>query len=103
MRRPFTLFARSLRALPASAIVLAAAIAPAPAQAPAASPGAPPPPAPASSAQLIQRIQVTGTQRIEPATVLTYITLREGDLYDPQAADAALKALYATGLFADVK
>src|SRR5581483_9120995 len=104
MRRPFTLFARSLRALPASAIVLATAITPAPAQAPApAAPGAPPPASPAPAGQIIQRIQVTGTQRIEPATVLTYITVREGDLYDPQAADAALKALYATGLFADVK
>ena len=31
----------------------------------------------------IQHINVTGTQRIEPATVLTYIALREGDPYDP--------------------
>jgi outer membrane protein insertion porin family len=51
----------------------------------------------------IQHIVIKGTQRIEPATVLSYITLREGDPYQPLAADRALKSLFATGLFADVK
>jgi outer membrane protein insertion porin family len=53
--------------------------------------------------RLIQHIAVDGTQRIEPETVLTYISIREGDTYSPQTADTALKTLYATGLFADVK
>ncbi len=44
-----------------------------------------------------------GTQRIEPSTVISYITLREGDVYNEQTADLALKTLYQTGLFADVK
>jgi len=65
---------------------------------PAAAPEAPPaPPA------IVRRIVVLGTQRIEPATVLTYITLHEGDPYDSQASDKALKTLFATGLFSDVK
>ena len=51
----------------------------------------------------IRRIVVTGTQRIEPATVLSYISVREGDPYDEQAVDRSLKTLFATGLFADVK
>jgi outer membrane protein insertion porin family len=54
-------------------------------------------------AQIIRHIVVLGTQRIEPATVLSYITLREGDPYNEQIADLALKALYQTSLFADVK
>jgi outer membrane protein insertion porin family len=73
-------------------------------------PGAPPAsattPAPAAEAAppaVVRRILVQGTQRIEPATILTYITLHEGDNYDEQAADRALKALFATGLFSDVK
>ena len=54
-------------------------------------------------APTIQRIVVHGTQRIEPATVLSYISLREGDPYTPAASDRALKALFATGLFSDVR
>lgn len=51
----------------------------------------------------IRQIVVAGTQRIEPATVLSYISVREGDQYDEQAVDRSLKTLFATGLFADVK
>lgn len=51
----------------------------------------------------IRQIVVAGTQRIEPATVLSYISTREGDQYDEQAVDRSLKTLFATGLFADVK
>ncbi len=52
---------------------------------------------------VIKRILVEGTQRIEPATVLTYVSVKEGDAYDPAVADRSLKTLFATGLFADVK
>ena len=105
------LFARLKRATPAS-LVLASVVAGAPADAQRANPppatapaAAPAPAAPAETAPpaLVRRIVVLGTQRIEPATILTYITLHEGDNYDEQAADRALKALFATGLFSDVK
>ena len=52
---------------------------------------------------VIQNITVRGTQRIEPATVISYLTVHQGDAYDEQQVDASLKALFATGLFADVK
>ncbi len=45
---------------------------------------------------------VSGTQRVEETTVLTYIALREGDPYNPADVDQALKTLYATGLFSNV-
>jgi outer membrane protein insertion porin family len=68
------------------------------------------PPAPAATPQtpaqpqrVIQRITVSGTQRVEPGTVLTYVNIREGDAYDPANVDTALKALFGTGLFSDVK
>jgi outer membrane protein insertion porin family len=51
----------------------------------------------------IRAINVQGTQRVEPPTVLSYVTLHTGDAYDEAAADRSLKALFATGLFADVK
>jgi outer membrane protein insertion porin family len=61
------------------------------------------PAAPAAPLRTIQHISVTGTQRVEQATVLTYVALREGDPYDPAQIDQALKTLYGTGLFSDVK
>ena len=59
--------------------------------------------APQAPAPVIQRISVRGTQRIEPGTVLSYMSVRQGEAYDEQAVDRSLKTLFATGLFADVK
>jgi outer membrane protein insertion porin family len=59
--------------------------------------------APTGPQRVIEHIVVRGTQRVEPATVLTYIGLREGDPYTPGDVDQALKALTATNLFSDVK
>ncbi len=56
----------------------------------------------APSGTVIQNIEVVGTQRIEPATVLTYLDVKVGDQMTQEALDGALKNLFATGLFADV-
>jgi outer membrane protein insertion porin family len=53
--------------------------------------------------ETIQTIRVTGAERLEPQTVLSYISLRAGQPYTKAAADAALKDLYDTELFADVQ
>ncbi len=66
-------------------------------------PSAPTPQAPQPQGPPVQKITVQGTQRIEPATVLSYVTIRVGDPYDEQTVDRSLKSLFATGLFADVK
>lgn len=50
----------------------------------------------------ISSIQITGNVRAEVDTVRSYLQLREGQTYDPAAADRSLKALFGTGLFADV-
>ena len=60
-------------------------------------------PAPTQPQRIIEHITVSGTQRVEPGTVLTYVNIREGDAYDAANVDAALKALFGTGLFSDVK
>lgn len=54
------------------------------------------------AAQRIGGIEIRGVQRIEPATVRAYLELGEGDLLDPATVNAALKRLFATGLFADI-
>jgi outer membrane protein insertion porin family len=58
--------------------------------------------APAESGPVITRIQVMGTRRIEEATIRQYLPFSEGDRYTDSKGDAGLKALSATGLFADV-
>ncbi|MBB44721.1 MAG: outer membrane protein assembly factor BamA [Rhodospirillaceae bacterium] len=50
----------------------------------------------------IMSIEVLGTQRIDPETVISYSNLKVGDGSDPDKLDAALKILFKTGLFADV-
>ena len=56
----------------------------------------------AQQQDVIRNVQVEGTQRIEPATVLSYLTLKAGDPFDQAQLDISLKNLFATGLFADV-
>jgi len=56
----------------------------------------------AFSGGIIRDVRVEGTQRIEPTTVRTYLVVQPGDPFDPARIDESLKALFATGLFADV-
>ena len=55
-----------------------------------------------ASGVAIRRIVVEGNQRIEPATIASYLLVRPGDTFDPERIDLSLKTLFATGLFADV-
>ena len=43
-----------------------------------------------------------GAERIEPETVRSYLLVQPGDPFDADRIDRSLKALFATGLFADV-
>ena len=63
---------------------------------------------PATAAQLpgsgtIRSIAVTGNQRLEPETVISYMSLRVGEAYTRERLDQALRDLYATELFSDVQ
>jgi outer membrane protein insertion porin family len=51
---------------------------------------------------IVREIHVEGTQRIEAETVRSYLTFQRGESYDPARVDSSIKALFATGLFADV-
>ena len=57
----------------------------------------------ALEAGTISDIRIEGIQRIEPETVRSYLLLQQGDQWDTERVDRSLKALFATGLFADVK
>ncbi len=50
----------------------------------------------------ISEVRVQGNERVEPATVMSYMDLQAGDTAEREDLDRALKSLFATGLFADV-
>jgi len=52
---------------------------------------------------VIRDIRVEGIQRTEAGTVFSYLPLRVGDRYDPERGSTAIRALFATGLFKDVR
>ena len=48
-------------------------------------------------------IRIDGLQRINPGTVFTYLPVERGDTLDQGKAAEALRALYKTGFFQDVR
>ena len=57
----------------------------------------------AHAQEVIQNIRVEGNKRVEPETVRSYLTFSTGDAFNPAQIDESLKALFATGLFQDVR
>jgi outer membrane protein insertion porin family len=51
----------------------------------------------------IRDIRVEGVQRTEAGTVFTYLPVKVGDRLDDEKAAQAIKALYATGFYSDVR
>ncbi|MDR4653024.1 MAG: outer membrane protein assembly factor BamA [Nitrosomonas sp.] len=60
-------------------------------------------PALADESFVVVDIRVEGIQRTEAGTVFSYLPVKVGDTLDTAKATAAVKALYATGFFKDVK
>lgn len=50
----------------------------------------------------IQAIVIEGVERLEPETIRSYLTVQPGDPFTNASLDKSLKALFETGLFADV-
>jgi outer membrane protein insertion porin family len=59
--------------------------------------------APAETALTANSIVIQGNRRIEADTIRSYFKLAPGEHLDRDKIDAALKALYASGLFEDVQ
>ncbi|HLT28198.1 MAG TPA: outer membrane protein assembly factor BamA [Zeimonas sp.] len=51
----------------------------------------------------IRDIRVEGIQRTEPGTVFSYLPVRVGDTMTDEKASEAIRALFATGFFRDVR
>lgn len=59
--------------------------------------------APEPSLGTIGAIRVEGNQRIESRTIISYFGLKAGDTFNQSDINAALKNLFVTGFFSDVK
>ncbi len=51
----------------------------------------------------VRDIRIEGLQRVEPGTVFVSIPVQVGDVYNDDKAAASIRALYALGLFKDVR
>jgi outer membrane protein insertion porin family len=60
-------------------------------------------PAHAADSFVVQDIRIDGLQRVEPGTVFSYLPIKKGDTFTDDKASEAIRALYATGFFNDVK
>jgi outer membrane protein insertion porin family len=52
---------------------------------------------------VVKDIRVEGLQRTEPGTVFTYLPVKVGETMNEERAQQALRALFATGFFQDVR
>lgn len=52
---------------------------------------------------VIKDIRVEGLQRTEPGTVFNYLPMQVGDVMSDEKAAQAIKSLYATGFFKDIR
>lgn len=52
---------------------------------------------------VVKDIRVEGLQRTEPGTVFNYLPIKVGDTFNDNNAEQAVKALFATGFFTDVR
>ena len=59
--------------------------------------------APTPAAFTVSDIRIEGLQRISAGTVFTYLPIERGDTVDPSRAAEAIRALYKTGFFEDVR
>src|SRR6266581_1825213 len=52
---------------------------------------------------VVKDIRVEGLQRTEPGTVFAYLPVKVGETMNEEKAQAALRTLFATGFFKDVR
>jgi len=52
---------------------------------------------------VVKDIRVEGLQRTEPGTIFNYLPVQVGDVMSDEKATQAIKSLYATGFFKDVR
>ncbi len=57
----------------------------------------------AAEAAVVNRVEVRGNQRVDAETIRNYITIKPGKAFSNADIDDAVKALFGSGLFSDVR
>ncbi len=57
----------------------------------------------AAEAAVVSRVEVSGNQRVDADTIRNYISIKPGKAFSSSDIDAAVKALFGTGMFSDVQ
>lgn len=57
----------------------------------------------ASAADTIDAIEISGNRTVEPETIRSRLQFAKGSPYDAAKVDQSIKALFATGIFSDVR
>ena len=57
----------------------------------------------AGAAETIAAIEITGHRTVELETIRSHLQFGKGSAYEPAKVDQSIKALFATGIFADVR
>jgi outer membrane protein insertion porin family len=57
----------------------------------------------AADSFVVRDIRIDGLQRVEAGTVFSYLPIKTGDTFTDDKASEAIRALYATGFFNDVR
>src|SRR5262245_6103240 len=57
----------------------------------------------AGAADTITAIEISGQRTVEPETIRAHLKFAKGGPYDPAKVDQSIKALFATGVFSDVR
>jgi outer membrane protein insertion porin family len=52
---------------------------------------------------VVKDIRIEGLQRVEPGTVFAYLPIKQGDTFTDDKASEAIRALFGTGFFNDVR
>jgi outer membrane protein insertion porin family len=56
-----------------------------------------------AEAAVVSRVEVSGNQRVDAETIRNYISIKPGKPFSSSDIDDAVKALFGTGLFSDVR
>jgi len=51
---------------------------------------------------VVEKVEIVGNERVTTETVLYYLTVREGDLYNPEQFRRDFRVLWSTGFFSDI-
>jgi len=60
-------------------------------------------PAVLAAQDIVEKIEIVGNDRVTTETVLYYLTVREGDFYNPDQLRRDFRVLWSTGFFSNIK